>query len=324
MVVGHLRARTGRRNVQALSFRHAAIGPFDRILRIFFRCDFATKFMQCPHCHRQVKTHAKNCATCGGYIPPGQYLLEDAGIIEASLATAAAAAAAKKPAAARSTGAPRVAKLGRRFSAFVLDTMVLFGAFAVTDAWVFMRWGTIEGTELSLTTASLLLAGGFNALILFVYGCLLEAGFGATLGKTLVGLRVVRTGSSSNALAAAAIRNAMRILDGAGVYLLGAVVAGCSPCRQRLGDLCAGTAVVEEDFSKPKKALALVLWLAVLAGAVWEVPRICSAEVAQAHSRYLNRVVVRVGRTENSAYFRVARVRFDVELASDSLPSGRM
>lgn len=277
--------------------------------------------MQCPHCHRQVKASAKNCSACGGYIPPGQYLLEDAGIIEASLAKAAAGA--KKLAAPRGAASPRVARLGRRFTAFVLDTMVLFGVFAVADAWIFMRWGTVEGTELSLTTASLLLAGIFNSAILFAYGCLLEASFGATLGKALVGLRVVRTGSGG-ALAAAAIRNAMRIVDGAGVYLLGAVVAGCSPNRQRLGDLCAGTAVVEEEFSKPKKALALVLWIAVLAGAVWQVPRICSVDVARARSRYLNRVIVQVGRTENSAYFRIARVRFDVELASEIVQAGRM
>jgi uncharacterized RDD family membrane protein YckC len=277
--------------------------------------------MQCPHCHRQVKASAKNCSACGGYIPPGQYLLEDAGIIEASLAKATVGA--KKTAAPRNVAAPRLAKLGKRFSAFVLDTMVLFGVFAVTDAWIFMRWGTVEGTELSLTAASLLLAGICNSAILFAYGWLLEASFGATLGKSLVGLRVVRTGSGS-ALGAAAIRNAMRIVDGAGVYLLGAVVAGCSPGRQRLGDLCAGTAVVEEEFSKPKKALALVLWIAVMAGAVWQVPRICSTDVARAHSRYLNRVIVQVGRTENSAYFRIARVRFDVELASATAQAGRM
>ena len=277
--------------------------------------------MQCPHCHRQVKASAKNCSACGGYIPPGQYLLEDAGIIEASLAKATVGA--KKTAAPRNVAAPRLAKLGKRFSAFVLDTMVLFGVFAVTDAWIFMRWGTVEGTELSLTAASLLLAGICNSAILFAYGWLLEASFGATLGKSLVGLRVVRTGSGS-ALGAAAIRNAMRIVDGAGVYLLGAVVAGCSPGRQRLGDLCAGTAVVEEEFSKPAKALALVLWIALLGGAAWEVPRICSAEVGRAHSQYLSRVIVQVGRTGNSAYFRISRVRFDVELASDTATSGRI
>lgn len=321
MVVANLRVPLRGSNAQRCPsvMRHSghlavSLGHFSGRLR--------DKVMQCPHCYREVKAHAKNCGSCGGYIPPGQYLLEDAGIIEASLATATTAAGKKMPAQ-RSAATPRVAKLGKRFSAFFLDTMLLFGAFAVADAWVFMRWGIVEGTELSLTAAPLLLAGIFNSVILFAYGWLFEASCGATLGKLLVGLRVVRTGSGS-AIAAAAIRNAMRILDGAGIYLLGAVVAGCSPCRQRLGDLCAGTAVVEEHFSKPAKALALVLWVTTLAGAVWEVPRLCSAESAHVHTGYLTRVVVRVGRTENSAYFRVARLRFDVELASDAAPSGRM
>ena len=56
---------------------------------------------------------------------------------------------------------------------------------------------------------------------------------------------------------------------------------GCSPCRQRLGDLCAGTAVVEEEFSTGNKMLALALWIAVLPGAAWAVPRICSENNAK-------------------------------------------
>ena len=41
----------------------------------------------------------------------------------------------------------RMATLGDRFLAFVLDSMVLFGLFIVVDAWVFMRWGVVEGWE---------------------------------------------------------------------------------------------------------------------------------------------------------------------------------
>jgi uncharacterized RDD family membrane protein YckC len=216
-----------------------------------------------------------------------------------------------------------VAKLGDRFIAFVLDTVFLFGVFAVVDAWILMRWGTVEGVELNLTAASLLMTGAFNALILFAYGWLLEASFGATLGKALVGIRVVRT-SQRSALAASAIRNLLRIVDGLGFYLVGAMVAGCSPCRQRLGDLCAGTAVVEEEFRTANKMLALALWTAVLPGAVWAVPRICSGNNTGQHTRYLNQVVVQVGRTEHSAYFRVARLKIDIQLASNTASSARM
>ena len=80
----------------------------------------------------------------------------------------------------------RLARLGDRFIAFVLDIALLFGLFAIVDAWVFMRWGLFEGSELQLTAASLVVAVALNTTILLVYGSLLEAAFGATLGKALV------------------------------------------------------------------------------------------------------------------------------------------
>ncbi len=267
--------------------------------------------MECPHCHRQTGSRSKHCGSCGGFIPPAQYLLEESGIVKPASRTTVAA-----PVTARNHDAPRVAKLGDRLIAFVLDIVFLFGVFATVDAWIFMRWGTVEGTELNLTTASLLMAGALNALILFTYGWLLEASFGATLGKALVGIRVVRTGQRST-MAASAIRNLLRIVDGLAFYLVGAMVAGCSSHRQRLGDHCAGTAVVEEDFSIAKKMLALVLGIAVLSGAGSAVPRICSESNVGQHTRYLNQIVVQVGRTETSAYFRIARLRIDVHLASN-------
>ena len=80
---------------------------------------------------------------------------------------------------------------GDRFIAFALDSALLFGLFAIVDAWAFMRWGAVEGTELQLTTAAVLVALMLNSTILFLYCWLLEAGCGATLGKALVGIRVV-------------------------------------------------------------------------------------------------------------------------------------
>jgi len=188
----------------------------------------------------------------------------------------------------------RMASLGDRFIAFALDTIFLFGVFAILDAWAFMRWGLVEGLELKLTTASLLMAEFLNGVVLFIYLWLLEAGFGATLGKAIVGIRVVRT-VEGNPLVAFAIRNLMRIVDGFGFYLLGAVVAGCSRFRRRLGDICARTVVVEEEFGYAVKILAVVLWAGVLAGAMWSVPRICARNPAK-QVRYLDQVVVEVGR----------------------------
>ena len=248
----------------------------------------------------------------------GPVNLEESGIIKPTARMTAAA-----PVVARNAASPGFAKLGARFIAFVLDIVVLFGVFASVDAWIFMRWGTVEGTELSLTTASLLMVAALNTMILFAYGWLLEASFGATLGKALVGIRVVRTGQRG-AIAASAVRNLLRIVDGFGFYLVGAMVASCSSYGQRLGDHCAGTAAVEEDFSAAMKMLALALWIAVLSGAVWAVPRICSESNAALHPRYLNQVLVQVGRTGGSAYFRMARLRIDVQLASKTPSSAGM
>jgi uncharacterized RDD family membrane protein YckC len=266
--------------------------------------------MECPFCHSQTSAYTKRCGSCGGVIPPAQHLLEESGIVAPETADPGGA-----PEVEQDFDSCRMATLGDRFIAFVLDAMFLFGVFAVVDAWAFMRWGTVEGAELKLTTASLLIAESLSAVIFFVYFWLLEAGFGATLGKALVGIRVIRT-SERNPLAAFAIRNLLRIVDGFGFYLVGAVVAGCSKFRQRLGDACAGTAVIEEEFGFGIKIFAVVLWVAMLAGAAWAVPRICAKDNPAPQLHHLNQVVVQVGRTEKSAYFRVAGLRIDVQFAS--------
>lgn len=121
---------------------------------------------------------------------------------------------------------------------------------------------------------ALLIALALNSGTSFAYVWLLEASFGATLGKAMVGIRVTRT-NGRNAFAASAIRNLFRLVDELGFYLVGGLVAGCSRFRQRFGDICAGTAVVEAEFGFGLKTGAVLLWTTVLVGAGWAVPRIC-------------------------------------------------
>lgn len=265
--------------------------------------------MECPHCYKQIKAESKSCPACGGYIPPGQHLLEEAGLAETE------APKSMPPVTSSRSGcySPRLAKLSDRFNAFLLDAVVLSGVFAAADAWILMRWSSFEKSELSLTAASLLAIIGTNAFLFFLYAWLFEASCGATLGKVIVGIRVVRTGRR-NALAAAAIRNLLRFVDGLGFYVIGMIVAGCSPWRQRLGDLSAGTTVVDEEFGTVSKLLATIAAAAVICSAGWAVPKICSQQNATRQTPYLNQVVVRVGRSEHAAYFRVARMQFDVQL----------
>ena len=266
--------------------------------------------MECPHCHRQTGLNANNCGSCGGSIPPAQRLLEESGILGPT-APAASPPPKQVQLEPKNDSYYRTATLGDRLIAFALDSVFLFGVFAVQDAWVFMRWGIVDGTELKLTLAALLLAESLNAATFFLYLWLLEASFGATLGKAMVGIKVVQT-TERNPLAALAIRNLLRVVDGLGFYLVGAVIAGCSRIHRRLGDICAGTVVIEEHFGYGVKIAAVALWAAVLAGAVWSVPRICETNAA-IPSRYMSQVVVRVGRSEKSAYFTVASFHVGVE-----------
>jgi uncharacterized RDD family membrane protein YckC len=270
--------------------------------------------MECPFCQNQTSPHSKNCDCCGEAIPPAQHLLEESGVIEPS-PPPAPVASPRRPVRTplRNTSQYRFARLGDRFIAFVLDTAILFGVFTVVDAWVFMRWGVVEGTELQLTTASLLIATILNAAILFLYGWLLEAGCGATLGKAMLGIRVVGT-TQRGPLSACAVRNALRIVDGIGFYFIGTVVAACSGSRQRFGDMYARTAVIEDSFGIGIRVAAIVLWIATLVGAGWAVPRICSFNHA-VPTPYLSQVVVRVGKAGNAVYFTAPRFTMNVQLA---------
>ena len=119
------------------------------------------------------------------------------------------------------------------------------------------------------------------------YVWLLEASFGATLGKAMVEIRVTRP-DGRNAFAASAIRNLLRLVDGLGFYLVGGLVASCSRFRQRLGDICAGTTVVEEEFGLGIKTAAVLLWTTVFVGACWVLPHFCAEHNAANGPRYLN------------------------------------
>ena len=267
--------------------------------------------MECPCCQSQIRSSAKNCEVCGEPIPPGQYLLEESGVVEPAENTAPTP---NRKARVRNSGQYELARLGDRFIAFILDLAVLFGLFAVVDAWVFMRWGMVDATEMQLTTASLLIAIASNAVFLFLYGWLMEALCGATLGKIIIGLRVVGT-SGRGPFTACALRNALRVVDGIGFYLVGTLSAACSGVRQRLGDVYAQTAVIEESFGRAIRIAALVVWLGILAGAGWAVPRICASNKAL-ETPFLGQVVVRVGKSGDSAYFKVASFSVDVHIAS--------
>ncbi len=104
----------------------------------------------------------------------------------------------------------------------------------------------------------------WSGLLVFLYFVLQETLFGATLGKAIMGLRVIyqsADGTYKNLTPLAAIiRNLIRFLDALpSSYLVGWIVALFSSRRQRLGDLAAHTFVVSRAsvpyLTRPRKQI---------------------------------------------------------------------
>jgi uncharacterized RDD family membrane protein YckC len=91
--------------------------------------------------------------------------------------------------------------------------------------------------------------GALAAVVLgwaLYYYFALESGGGQTVGKKLMKLRVVRADGAPAGMREVAVRTILRVVDGAGAYIVGLIVMlATGEKRQRIGDLAAGTIVVD-------------------------------------------------------------------------------
>jgi uncharacterized RDD family membrane protein YckC len=133
---------------------------------------------------------------------------------------------------------------GRRILATLVDYLIFaavgsamayyFGTFTVHDAF---------GVEFHLTGVAWLIFSGLIA----VYYVLMEGYLGQTVGKMVVGIKVVGEGSGEvPGFKAAAIRTLLRLVDGLASYLVAFVAILFTPERQRLGDMATHTLVVHK------------------------------------------------------------------------------
>jgi uncharacterized RDD family membrane protein YckC len=128
-----------------------------------------------------------------------------------------------------------------RFVALLLDAIIVFFPLSIVVG-LLSGGGYAENGR-----AGVLVSGkGFwvNLLLGFGYYVLAEGLTGRTLGKRIVGIRVVSEEGEQVGLEAALVRNVLRIVDGLFFYLVGALFAFTSPRGQRLGDRAAHTLVV--------------------------------------------------------------------------------
>ncbi len=130
----------------------------------------------------------------------------------------------------------------RRGLAYLIDLIIIgtiIGLVFVVS--LLITWGNAAGVGLALAIT-------FG--VIWGYGVISEGGFnGQTVGKRLVGIRVMTTQGVPITGSQAAIRNLVGTVDGPVpfVFLPGLVSMVLTRRFQRLGDLAAGTMVVIEE-----------------------------------------------------------------------------
>ncbi|UCG61624.1 MAG: RDD family protein [Candidatus Zixiibacteriota bacterium] len=141
---------------------------------------------------------------------------------------------------------PKYANLGRRFWALVIDFLILSMIFfpvtrIVKGVWIMSSGDHLWGFGWLITDPLCLIF----LLVIFLYFVVLEGTLGATIGKRLLILRVVRLDGTTPGLKRALIRNLLRLVDGLPAFnILGVVLIVKSPERARFGDRVAGTRVI--------------------------------------------------------------------------------
>ncbi len=148
----------------------------------------------------------------------------------------------------------RYAGLGVRFAAVLVDTLVLFGLLilvAMVYVLVLAARGTVDlndpaavqalsaDFQVSDWVANVVVFGG-----LFVYYTVLEALFGASVGKLVFRIRVTMVDGTRPGGGAVILRNLVRIPEAWLLYAPAAVSCLIGQKCQRLGDHAARTVVV--------------------------------------------------------------------------------
>ena len=212
----------------------------------------------CPSCRREQAQASAFCAYCGAVLDKPTTSAASAGDAPGSTP-----ATATMPV----SGTPvhhDVGDIGayfvRRLGALATDLIVVGGLIAIAlRAWLARSApGGALTAPLFFELAALVVAG------LFLYRWLLEGIVGTTLGKLVFGLVTARRGGGPPGPVRAFVRNLVLPID---LAVIGFLVAAVSPQRRRLGDLVAGTVVVNSRIG----VLAPVTGLALIAAAGYGV-----------------------------------------------------
>ena len=145
------------------------------------------------------------------------------------------------------------ASLGWRFTAVLIDTVVLLGLWIIVlmvYIFVLAGQGRIDPNDPAAAQQLSQQLGGSGVLnvvllgSLFIYYVVLESIFAASVGKLVCRMRVVMADGSNATGLAVVVRNVIRVPEAIFFYIPSGISCAVSPRRQRLGDHAARTVVV--------------------------------------------------------------------------------
>jgi uncharacterized RDD family membrane protein YckC len=148
----------------------------------------------------------------------------------------------------------KIAGIGSRATAQVIDWFILglinftifFIAIKLQDSFIGDIAYFSEYMWAFIIVVFFVLTWGYFAFLEFFNS-------GRTIGKWLMGIRVIQDNGQSITFLSAFLRNVLRIVDFLpGMYLLGMIMIFAHPKHKRIGDLVGGTMVIYER--KRKKA----------------------------------------------------------------------
>ena len=133
---------------------------------------------------------------------------------------------------------------GRRILATIVDGLIFGGLYAV----MVLLFGSISSVGSANWNGSMpALPTLLYGVIVVLYYILLEGYLGQTVGKMLLGIKVVREDDGEvPGLGGATIRTLLRIVDGILSYSVAFITVLISGKNQRFGDMAAHTLVVRK------------------------------------------------------------------------------
>lgn len=143
----------------------------------------------------------------------------------------------------------KLAGLGSRAAAIIIDLLIITIVNILLGVIAYFTMNSLEELILTMDVA-MPIAIVVVIIFIFYWGYFLIFEYfngGKTIGKKIVGIRVIQDNGHSITLLSSIIRNLMRIIDMLPIgYFIGIVMIFFHSKHQRFGDIVAGTIVVHE------------------------------------------------------------------------------